>query len=255
MAWHSSQVSTKSLLTPHHSEDLSDPEDLETLEFEDPVGIVRLGAAEPTPQPQDQMFRAEYGWPSSAPLIHTLAAYHADTITELKFCGYRGAPIMWEPTQITYPMYSPLRHFHNLKSLVLSLWLQTMWEEDFQDEQIIQYWLNTRSPSSTALVMASNNHELTGWAKQLAERFRPLCIATRMKDMIGPFLSERAKAQKGGVHVRGSFCVGLYGGIFDFDVSIVKAPNGEDAILDWVGPREELHPDRRREKLQRRRWF
>lgn len=234
---------------------MSDPEDLETLEFEDPVGIVRLGATKPTPPPQDQAFRAEYGWPSSAPLIHTLAAYHADTITELKFCGYRGAPIMWEPTQVTYPMYSPLRHFHKLKSLVLSLWLQTMWEEDFQDEQIIQYWLNTRSPSSTALVMASNNHELTGWAKQLAEKFRPACIATRMKDMIGPFLSERAKAQEGGVHVRGSFCVGLYGGIFDFDVSIVKGPNGEDAISEWVGPREELHPDRRREKLHRRRWF
>ena len=234
------------------NEDFSDPDDLQTLEDEDMTAIAKLGAERPT-RPE-QVFQAEYGWPPSAPIIHTMAAYHAATITELKFCGYRGAPLVWDPTPITNFMYSPLRHFHNLRVVVLSLWLQTSFEGEYRDDDIIGYWLNTRSPSSTALV-APTDIPLTKWARQLSERLSPKAIAARMKDLIGPFLSERAKAQQGGIQVRGSFCIGTYGGIFDFDIKVGKGGNGEDVVLSWLGPREELHPERRREKLERRRWF
>ncbi|KAL1301589.1 hypothetical protein AAFC00_005820 [Neodothiora populina] len=236
------------------NEDLSDPDDLETLEDEHYEAIAHLGASKPTRAALGDVFQAEYGWPPSPPLIHTLAAYHADTITELKFCGYRGAPLLWEPTQVTYPMYSPLRHFHRLQSVVLSLWLQTFWENDYRDKDIIAYWLNSRSPQSTALAVLPDQ-PLTGWAKQLADRFEPYAIARRLKDFIGPFLSETAKASRAGVHVRGSFCIGMFGGIYDVDIHVGKGGNGEDVLLDWIGLREELHPDRRREKLERRRWF
>lgn len=236
------------------NEDFSDPSDLETLEHEDINAITQLGAKVPTPPDLVQPFQAEYGWPPSAPMIHTLAAYHAESITELKFCGYRGAMVLWDPTTITTPMYSPLRHFHNLETLILSLWLPTFYESDFRDEDVIAYWLNTRSSKSTALV-APVDAPRTGWARRLEERFAPLTVATRIKDVLGPFLSERVKSRPGGVHVRGSFCIGVYGGIFDFGVNIGKALNGEDTLLDWTGPREELHPIRKKEKLERRRWF
>jgi len=234
------------------NEDLSDLDDLETLEYEDIQAITQLGAANPVFP--EQPFRPEFGWPPSPPLIHTLASYHADTVTELKFCGYRGAPILWDPLPITTPMLSPLRHFHNLRSVILSLWLQTLFEEQYRDDDIMTYWADTRSPSSTALV-APEDVEPTGWAKILAERFKPQSIAQKMTGFIGPFLSERAKARKGGVHVRGSFCMGLYGGIFDFDIRVGKALDGEDVLLGWTGPREENHPDRRVEKMEGRRWF
>lgn len=236
------------------NEDFGDPEELQTLEYEDIEAMCKLGAVQPSPPNSGLPFRAEYGWPPSAPLIHTLACYHADTITELKFCGYRGAPVLWDPTPITVPTFSNLRHFHKLESLVLSLWLPTWYEDEYRDDEIISYWLNTRTPGSTALV-APVDIEPTGWAKQLADKFAPVMVASRMKDVIGPFLSERVKARKGGVHVRGSFCIGIYGGIYDFDIHIGKASDGADMLLSWTGPREELHPTRRQEKLERRRWF
>jgi len=234
------------------NEDLSDFDDLETLEDEDIQAITQLRTAKPVFL--DHVFRPEYGWSPSPPMIHTLASYHADTVTELKFCGYRGAPVLWDPLLITTPILSPLRHFHNLRSVILSLWLQTLFEEQYRDEGVIAYWTDTRSPSSTALV-APEAVEPTGWPKMLKERFEPQSIAQRMTSFIGPFLSERAKARKGGVHVRGSFCIGISGGIFDFDVHVGKAPNGEDVLLEWTGPREENHDDRREEKMERRGWF
>lgn len=235
------------------SEDF-DIDDLETLEYEDISAITQLGAATPVAPPCAEKFRAEYGWPPSAPLIHTLAAYHADTITELKFCGYRGAPLLWEQTPITFPMYSALRHFHKLKTLVLSFWSQTWFEDDSRDEEVIEYWLNTRSADSKALVVVpeSGTTQPMSWVE---EHFAPERIAKRMVEVIGPMLSERAKGRRGGVHVRGSFCIGIFGGTYDFDVQVGKAADGSDVLLEWTGPREDLHPDRRREKEARRRWF
>ena len=236
------------------NEDPNDPDDFGSLETEAAEELTRLSNTNPAPHDRNRPFEAEYGWPPSAPLIHTLAAYHASSITELKFCGYRGAPLLWNPTAITTPMLTPLRHFHNLKHLILSLWLHTIYENEHQDENILCYWLNTRSASSTALVIpTSSPTELTGWAKELAEKYDPSRIATRVMTLIAPFLSERAKAK--GVTVRASFCIGTYGGLFDFDVEVGKSGDGGDVVRRWRGPREELHPERRREKLARRRWF
>ncbi|KAK4889155.1 hypothetical protein LTR28_002811, partial [Elasticomyces elasticus] len=34
-------------------------------------------------------FQAVYGWPPGPPLLHTIAHYHASTVTELKFTGFQ----------------------------------------------------------------------------------------------------------------------------------------------------------------------
>lgn len=236
------------------NEDPNDPDDFGSLEEEDTDEIVRLGTAIPESVDANTPFEAEYGWPPGPPFLHTLASYHANTVTELKFCGYRGAPLLWNPTPITKYMLAPLCHFHNLRHLILSLWLHTLWEDDHRDDEILDYWLNTRSPSTTALVTTSRE-PLTGWAEELASKYDPKVMAARIVALMGPFISEQAKSQHGGMHVRASFCIGSYGGLFDFDVIIGKDADGKDELREWKGPREELHPERRAEKLRNRRWF
>ncbi|KAG9671886.1 hypothetical protein KCU95_g16858, partial [Aureobasidium melanogenum] len=236
------------------NEDPNDPDDFGSLEEEDTDEIVRLGTMKPEPLNTNEIFEAEYGWPPSPPFLYTLASYHASTVTELKFCGYRGAPLLWNPTPITNYMLAPLRHFHNLRHLILSLWLHTLWEDDHRDDEILEYWLSSRSPSTTALIPTSTE-PLTGWAEELATKYDPKVMAARIVTLMGPFISEAAKSQHGGMHVRASFCIGSYGGLFDFDVIIGKDKNGKDELREWKGPREELHPERRADKLRNRRWF
>jgi hypothetical protein len=236
------------------NEDPNDPDDFGSLEEEDTDEIVRLGTTRPEPVGSSEVFEAEYGWPPAPPFMHTLASYHANTVTELKFCGYRGAPLLWMSTPISHYMLSPLRHFHNLRHLILSLWLHTLYEDDHRDDEILDYWLNTRSPSTTALVAISNEPP-TGWAAELATKYEPSAMAARIVALMGPYISEKAKSHPGGMHVRASFCIGSYGGLFDFDVIIGKDVNGKDELRGWKGPREELHPERRAEKLRNRRWF
>ena len=236
------------------NEDPNDPDDFGSLEEEDTDEIVRLGTTRPEPVGSSEFFEAEYGWPPGPPFMHTLASYHANTVTELKFCGYRGAPLLWNPTPITDYMLAPLRHFHNLRHLILSLWLHTLYEDDHRDDEILDYWLNTRSPTTTALV-ATSTEPPTGWTAELASKYEPSAMAARIVALMGPYVSETAKAHPGGMHVRASFCIGSYGGLFDFDVIIGKDANGKDELREWKGPREELHPERRAEKLRNRRWF
>ena len=86
-------------------------------------------------------------------------------------------------------------------------------------------------------------------------KYAPDALAWRVTSFIGPFLSEQAKHRKGGVHVRVSFCIGDWGGIFDIDLTIGKGAVDSDICLDYKGPREEHESERRRSKLDSRRWF
>lgn len=229
-------------------------EELDDLEAEDEHAVFDLGVQAPQPPAPDFTFEPQYGWDGAPPMLYTLASYHADTITELKFCGYKGSPLLFEPTPITTPLFSALKHFHNLKSLLVSLWLETAWGGRRSNEaEVIQYWCNQRSPDSLALV-SINDEEPEGWEKELVTKFAPDALAWSITNLIGPFLSEQAKRRKGGVHVRASFCVGDSGGVFDADVHIGRSALA-NVCLDFKGPREELEKGRRKEKLEGRRWF
>ncbi|KAK5136190.1 hypothetical protein LTR08_004027 [Meristemomyces frigidus] len=226
----------------------------EVIEGEDKGAIWQYGPGPLNPPGANFKFQPEYGWPAGPPMIHTIASYHANTVTELKFCGYKGAPVLLTPTPVTTPMLSALKHFHNLESLILSLWLTTTFEGEARDEEVIAYWLNARSPDSTALVLVTDE-EPEGWEKELLTNYAPKALAWRITSFIGPFLSERAKAREGGVHVRASFSVGDWGGMFDADLRVGKGAMGSDVCLGFEGPREELESGRRRSKLEGRRWF
>ncbi|WPH01707.1 Hypothetical protein R9X50_00455900 [Acrodontium crateriforme] len=232
-------------------------DEIDVLEAEDKDATWQFGLKTPEPVADDFKYRSEFGWPAGAPLLHHIATFHASTIRELKFCGYKGAPILGSETPITRPLLASLKHFHNLESIIMSFWLSTRFEQQARDREVINYWLDSRSPSSTALVRVTNeDEELYGWAKELRTKFAPNAIAWRVTSFLGPYLSPQAKQRPGGVSVRGSFCVGDWGGIFDIDVKIFQTAQALGAVcLSFTGPREELETERRKSKVDSRRWF
>ena len=243
-----------------HGVDLGEPlrpDEFDGLEAEDKNAVFHYGSQASmllSSQEADRPFEATYGWPSGPPMLHIIASYAA-TVKELKFCGYKGSPVLFSPTSITTPMLSALKHFHSLESIIMSFWLNTLFEGDHRDNEVIAYWLNTRSPDSTAMVVVRDEEPEEGWEKELRTKYAPDGLAWRITSFIGPFLSEKAKSRKGGIHVRASFCVGEWGGIFDVDLWLGKGAVGSDVCLTFKGPREELEPDRRKQKLESRRWF
>lgn len=229
----------------------------------------------------DFSFEPHYGWRAEAPFMQFIALHHASTIEELKLCGYNGSPILSYLTPITTPLLYPLRHFDNLKQLVVSFWLLTTFEAQYRDTEIIQSWMDTRSPASTALVVVtppatppsasavdpammprarnqtSRQQNFNRWAVTLKTRFTPSALAYRVAEDIGPHLSEVAKARPGGVRVRASFCLGARdemrsaNDIFDLDIRIGR----QGKVLEFIGPREEVEKGRFWQKMEGRRWF
>jgi hypothetical protein len=251
------------------------------LEEEDREGIL-LSYRHSSPIPENFTFQPDFGWPATeAPFLQTLALHHANTIRELKLCGYNGCPILSFQTPMSASLLAPLRQFKNLRQLVLSFWLLTWFEDSYRDREIIQSWLDTRSPSSTALVIVTPSHSPTQelpvdpatipnfaepipprqdynrWAVALKTRFTPSALAYRVARDIGPYLSPEAKERPGGVRVRASFCLGEReehrhaNDIFDLDMRVGK----DDAVLEFVGPREEGEKGRWWSKMEHRRWF
>jgi len=262
-------------------DDGSNWDDMHDLEAEDAQGIaesIRHGSY----IPREFVFQADYGWPAiQQPLLRTLLVHHASTVEELKLCGYHGAPILSHLTPITDILLTPLRNCDNLKQLVISFWLLTWFEGDYRDAEIIKFWTDSRSPSSTALVVVPRrsadtldhpvdpglfplpNAEIypppqyNRWAVALKTNYSPSALAYRVASDIGPYLSSRAKSRPGGVLVRASFCIGVKEesrsstDIFDMDVRI----GAGDQVSEFKGPREESEPSRWWQKLENRSWF
>jgi hypothetical protein len=233
--------------------DLSLTPDADGLESEDENAIQSLGGRKP--EPAKTTFEPSYGWRGSPPMLHTIVSQHGSTLRELKFCGYKGAVNLYDPSPITHPMLLALKHCHALESLIMSFWLSTLFEDEFRDDEVMSYWLDRRDSSSTSLVSLSDEPEQGSWAYELKTKFAPRALAWGIVRFLGQYLSETAKRRKGGVRVRASFCVGDWGGIFDIDVRVGKGSLGSDVCLGFEGPREELEDRRRREKLESRRWF
>ncbi|KAK4993008.1 hypothetical protein LTR50_000714 [Elasticomyces elasticus] len=191
-------------------------------------------------------FQAVYGWPPGPPLLHTIAHYHASTVTELKFTGLQGAPILQAPPKpITNALLSPLQHFHKLRTLNLSFWLLTE-SRGPADRQILEHWLGPRDTDT----------EEDCWDEPLSSEWDPGRLAQRVMNFVGPLVSERAKARKGGLLVRANWRMeNRAEDMFELQVLIGKASNGADMLVNYTGPRTEMDADRREEKLANRRWF
>ena len=132
--------------------------EVESLEGEDRDAIFATGFQDPTSPPSDFKFVPSFG-KVLTPMMQTIAAYHPQTVRELKFCGYKGSPVLFSPAPICQPLLHSLKHFHNLESLILSVWLSTIFEDAPRDADIISYWLDARSPNSTSLVRVVQDEE------------------------------------------------------------------------------------------------
>ncbi|KAF1958963.1 hypothetical protein CC80DRAFT_23773 [Byssothecium circinans] len=248
------------------------------LEAED-IQAIQAAHKQRGPVPSDFEFTPYYGWQSSPSLLQVITQHHASTIEELKLCGYNGSPILSHPTAETYPLLWPLRCFDNLRQLVISFWLVTYFEDAYRDAEIIKSWMDTRDPSSTALVVVTppatplppppvdpaimpifdappvRPPHFNRWAVALKTKFTPSALAYRVASDISQHLSPVAKAR--GVRVRASFCLGTReemrqaNDIFDLDIVIGE----DDNVVEFCGPREEAERSRFLEKLEGRRWF
>jgi hypothetical protein len=267
--------------------DSDDDDERETagLEAEDYALFRRYSTISDLPTPPSTFstdhWTPTFGWLDAPPLLYTLALHHSTHITELKFCGYRGAPILLSPTPYTSDLFAALKFFPNLRVLTTAFWLTTTFEDEQRDEEVLEYWHDMRDPNSTALVTVPRASSPAGsmdagfgseddedgergeenpWARELRTKFAPEALAGRVLGFIGPLLSPVAKGRPGGVLVRASFSMGgEVSAIFDLDLRIgMLAPGMGDVILEGsvVGPRTEGDDDeRRREKERGRRWF
>ena len=163
----------------------------------------------------------------------------------------------------------------------MSFWLLTYFEGCYRDNDIIKYWLDSRSPNSTALAVVTPPRspeqdfpvdpghfpesnatfaapqEFNRWEVLLKTHYSPSALAYRVARDLAPLLSPVAKSRPGGVRVRGSFCLGVRDDrrpacdIFDLDIRIGK----DGQVLEFTGPREEGEKSRWWQKLESRRWF
>lgn len=188
--------------------------------------------------------------PSKYTLIETITLHHASTITNLKLCGFRGAPDLHRAMAVQLDALAPLRHLHNLRHLTMSFSMSTELEGSDRDDQIRSYWHDAQSPRSTALAMPAGTEDQNPWAKLLTERYAPAKLAERVGSMLTPRLSPQALARKGGLSVNALLL--LYAHEI-FHLGVQLGVNGE--VFSYRGPMSEGRPERVREKLENRAWF
>ncbi|QIW98341.1 hypothetical protein AMS68_003859 [Peltaster fructicola] len=210
--------------------------------------VWRLGFSSPATPGE---FSVTYGWTGAAPMITTIAGYFGRTLRELKLIGSIGAPVLLRPTPITAPMLAGLKYMDNLEVLTMSLWISTLYEGDYRDSEVVEYWRSSKDPASTALMIVDQDPaERSSWQRRLDE-LEPSNLARCVSALFAPHLSEKAKRK--GVHVRASLYINST--LHDMDVYIDMDGQGRDQPCNFIGPRDELDPDRRREKMDTRRWF
>ena len=189
--------------------------------------------------------------PSRYSMLDTIALHHASTITTLKFCGFKAAPDIHDPTSSLFSAkLDPLRHLHNLQHLTLSFWMRTVFEGLDRDDQIRSYWVDAQSPTSTALAMPAGAYDENPWAKALVDDYAPAKLAENVATLLTPRLSRQALAQKGGVAVKALLLLNGHE-IFDLEVRL----DAHQEVVSYRGPTPEYDARKVREKMERRAWF
>ena len=185
------------------------------------------------------------------PVLDMLAHFQASTITELKFCGFRGAPTLLHPSPRTHDELSFLKHFHNLRYFTTAVWIPTHHQSQDRSEDVCQFW------NDEFLVDQNPTSEEDGqntFHALLVEHYHHSAIAKSVASLVGPHLSPQACGLPGGVGVKVLMLLpsGTRGSEI-YEVEVRLGTNCE--ILGVVETRGENHPVKLEEKLQRRRWF
>ncbi|KAI9819338.1 MAG: hypothetical protein M1832_004043 [Thelocarpon impressellum] len=210
-------------------------------------------------------------------IIDVIASQFPHSMRELKFTGFGDSADVHDARHVhlTDQTLRPLRHLSKLRSLTLSLSLDTRFEDERQDQAVASFWTHSQTPSSTALALhaASEAEPPSSWAVLLQTKFTPEAVAARVVSLVGPNLArspppsppldsplpnQHRPAAGRVVDVRALFMLevdGLYE-IYDLNMGIAGGSGGRDGALAYLrGPRGEADESRLRDKLEARAWF
>ncbi|MCJ1376080.1 hypothetical protein MMC20_007318 [Loxospora ochrophaea] len=190
------------------------------------------------------LFTGSYG--SEYPtILETLSLTQASTVTELKFCGFNGAPLLFHPEIGTATRLWPLRYFHKLRNFVSAVTISTLFDRDNRTEEIVSLWQDREVGNSW--------HSDTSWKLFMMERFEPGNMARSVAQLVGPYLSEEALSSRHGVNVKILFMMWREVRSDLYEMTVQLGEGGK--VRSFGNPRGEDDEDRRREGLETRGWF
>jgi hypothetical protein len=208
-------------------------------------------------------FYPRYGW-DGQPMLFSIASLFASTITELKFCGFQGSPILRRPASsrldITPGILHHLQYFHNLEQLILSIYVLrkrdvsrvdiiTNWRTNSKDEwtysDLQQYGQETvdersqKESSETSHDEAGPQSTSPPNCEGNLKAYEGPAIAISLWEQFSPHISPIAL--KKGVNLRASFCIGEEMNEDIFDLNIGMNENGLTCVKGpcsiWDGGR------------------
>lgn len=188
-------------------------------------------------------------------ILETLSLTQASTITELKFCGFVGAPALHYPSAETNRQLSFLGKFHNLNYLTTAVWISTFDKNTNRKRfrEIGASWYARHRGVPTSLSMMIGRKLCNESWKVFDLNHEPSLLAKRVVDLFGPHLSAQALGGRDGVTVKALFLLQKHSknDLYEMEVRIGK--KGE--LLSFLGPRGEEDPVRVKEKMDGRAWF
>ncbi|MCJ1245815.1 hypothetical protein MMC30_003019 [Trapelia coarctata] len=185
------------------------------------------------------------------PVLDMLSRFQASTITELKFCGFRGAPTLLYPSPKTHYELSFLKNFHNLRYLTTAVWIPTYHQTQDRSEDIYHFWNDEVLVDQDQTLGRDSQHI---FRPLLMEYYHHDAIAKSVAKLIGPHLSTQACGRAGGIGVKVLMLLPSRAhGSEIYEVEVRLGINCK--ILGVVEVRGENHPVKLEEKLHGRRWF
>ena len=193
-------------------------------------------------------------------ILQTIALHHGSTITELKLCGFKRAPILHCPAMGTADLLAPLRHFHVLRHFTTAVYVPAHYWGTVRNYKVTGYNPSTGSPGLNSPIISFDDGEggsnYSGvWAHAVRDHFDREVLAQKVMDMIAPRLSEKALGmRKEGVTVKALFLLAKASGgeeIFDLEVDIGEGRR----MVGLRGPTGEEDEEKLRNKLKNRGWF
>jgi hypothetical protein len=186
--------------------------------------------------------------------LEALSRTQSSTITELKFCGFYGSPVLHDPSPRTSTQLSYLRHFHNLHFLTTAFWLSTN-ERGLQCSQHI-YHLWDGSIIDTEGLTELGREEQIQIQREVEPYYNTANLAEQVAKIVGPHLSDQALSRKSGVGVKALFLLVELepddrSEIFELQIFLGK--NGK--VIHFGEIMGENHPGKLAEKMRRRGWF
>lgn len=196
------------------------------------------------PLPAHESYVPRYG--AIGPImIDIISEYYSETINEIKFCGYRGAPDLTRErvNADAVPYLRSLSKMPNLLHFITAMninWTRS----EYRIRDLIDYWESARPFADSA--------ESTVLSPELKATWHPRALADRIYNVVGIHLSQKRK-QSTRVCALLNLQNTRYSNNPIYIMEIWVTPNGK--IDRWTVPYPDTHPTVQKRKLMERQWF